>query len=111
MKEKHTNNFNLLWTSFYKDKYAPYLQTTGVNNTSLWVSELSPNDYPSLPVIQDKNLLMVITFYKDEAEYRSKLKLAENNSAQLQNDMKELIKDKQTMIAYPTGKSFGEIAE
>jgi hypothetical protein len=96
--------------NLYKTKYAPYLQSIGVNNSSLWVSEPAANDYPSLPVIQDKNLLVVITFYKNEAEYQSKLKLAESNT-ELQGEIKKLIKGKATMITYPTEKSFGEIAE
>lgn len=95
--------------SLYKGKFTPYLQSIGVTNSTLWVSELSTNDYPSLPVIQDKNLLVAITFYRDEADYDAKSKLA--NSAELQNDIKKLVKDKKTMIVYPTAKSFGEISE
>ena len=96
--------------SLYQNKYASYLQSAGVNNSSLWVSELTPNDYPSLPVIQDKNLLVVITFYKDEVEYESKLKLVENNK-DLQYRIKKLIKGQNTLINYPTEKSFGEVVE
>jgi hypothetical protein len=97
--------------SLYRNKFAPYLQTIGINNTRLWVSELAPNDFPSLPVIQDKNLLVVITFYKDEADYRLKLNLAEKNNQQLQRELNSLLKNKQSMIAYPTERSFGETGE
>jgi hypothetical protein len=96
--------------SLYQNKYASYLQSAGVNNSSLWVSELTPNDYPSLPVIQDKNLLVVITFYKNEADYLSKLKLAESN-VELQEALKKLVQRKETLVNYPTEKSFGEVVE
>ncbi len=80
------------------------------NNTSLWVTELTPNDFPSLPVIQDKNLLVSITFYKDEEEYESKLKVTESNK-DLQNQLEKLLKNKETMTIYPTKKSFGMVEE
>lgn len=92
----------------YKTKYTSYRQSIGINNSSLWVSEPTPNDYPSLPVIQDKNLLVAITFYKDDADYQSKLKLAERN-IELQGELKKLVKHKETLVNYPTKKSFGEI--
>ncbi|HTD99598.1 MAG TPA: hypothetical protein VK668_09925 [Mucilaginibacter sp.] len=91
----------------YKSKALP---AAPLNNTTLWVSELTQNDYPSLPVIQDKNLLVVISFYKDEADYQSQSKLASGNKA-LQDQIKNLTKNIQTMIVYPTEKSFGELAD
>jgi hypothetical protein len=97
--------------SFYQSKYKPYLQAKGINNSTLWVSELTPNDFPSLPVIQDKNLLVAITFYKDGAEYQSKQKTIGTDAPPLKTNLTKLIKGKQTMVIYPTGKSFGEITE
>ena len=96
--------------SLYKTKYTFYLQTIGISNSSLWVSETIPNDYPSLPVIQDKNLLVVITFYKDEVDYQSKLKLADRNT-EVEGELKKLVKSKETLINYPTEKSFGKVVE
>jgi len=92
--------------SLYKSKYAPLLQTAGIKNNTLWVSELSQNDFPALPAKQEKNLLVAITFYNDEADYNSKLKLVGTDV--IQSEMKKFIRDKHTMIVYPTTKSFGE---
>jgi len=96
-------------TEVFKTKFTPYLQSVGINNFSLWVSELRLNDFPSLPVIQDKNLLVVITFYSDEATYQSKLKLVEGNT-DLQGEIKKLVKSKETLVSYPTERSFGEVS-
>src|SRR3712207_3530112 len=58
---------------FFKSKYLPLLKSNDISTTP-WVSELSENDFPGLPVFQDKNLLVTITPFKDEAEYRLKLR-------------------------------------
>ncbi len=47
--------------------YLPFL-TALVSNTSLWVTEQAENDFPRLPVIQDADLLVVITNYRDELD-------------------------------------------
>jgi hypothetical protein len=97
--------------SFFQNKYKPYLQAKGISNSTLWISELSPNDFPSLPVIQDKKLLVAITFYKDEEEYQSTQKITGRGAPLLQNNLLKLIKGKQTLVVYPTEKSFGELTE
>jgi hypothetical protein len=43
-------------------------------NSSRWISEMTENDFPRLPVIQDGNLLAVMTNFKDEAEFESREK-------------------------------------
>jgi hypothetical protein len=54
--------------------------------------------------------MVAITFYKDDADYQSKLKLEDGN-IELQGEFKTLVKRKDTLISYPTEKSFGTVAE
>jgi hypothetical protein len=78
-----------LKTAFAK-YYLPAYKTAGITNFTLWVSEMAKNDFPQLPVFQDGNLLVVLTFYKDEAEYRAKQKLV---NAALTEDIKAELQD------------------
>lgn len=41
------------------------------SGTTFWVSEMTENDFPQLPVFQDENLLAAITNYKNEDEHRA----------------------------------------
>ena len=66
------------------------------------VSEMSENDFPRLPVIQDENLLVAITVFPNESDYQSHLR----QSADLKARMQELITSENTLILYPTAKSF-----
>ena len=68
----------------------PAFKAAGIENYTLWVSELGKNDFPRLPVFQDDNLRVVITFYKDEAEYHKKQKQVE---ASLTEDSKAELRD------------------
>ncbi len=56
---------------FYNKDYLPILKSLNIQ-TTMWVSETAINDFPQLPVFQDKNLLATITFYKNENEYKLK---------------------------------------
>jgi len=51
---------------------------------------MEKNDFPQLPVFQDSNLLVAITFYKDDAEYHEKQKLV---NAGLNEDVKAELQD------------------
>lgn len=91
---------------FFKSKYLPFLKDHDVSTTS-WVSELTENDFPGLPVFQDKNLLVTITPFKDEAEYRLKLKQMNADSNQkLLTELREIVTTKTTVILHPTKNSF-----
>jgi hypothetical protein len=68
----------------------------------LCVSEMAENDFPRLPVIQDENLLVAITVFRDESHYQSRL----SQSAGIKARMKGLITSENTLILYPTAKSF-----
>lgn len=92
---------------FVKKKYVAILHTSKIENTSFWTSETAPNDFTALPVFQDKNLLVQITFYKNELEYQIKMKdAAARMDDELKSEMADLVTIKNTLIIYPTEKSF-----
>ncbi len=92
---------------FVKKQYTAILSNTGIEKTSFWVSETTPNDFAGLPVFQDKNLLVQITFYKDESEYQTKMKVVDSKmNDEQKSDMADLVTLKNTLIVYPTEKSF-----
>ncbi len=91
---------------FFKSKYLPFLKVNDISTTP-WVSELTENDFPGLPVFQDKNLLVTITPFKDEAEYRLKLKrMNADSNRKLLTGLREIVTTKTTVILHPTKKSF-----
>lgn len=95
---------------FIKKKYAAILSSSKIENTSFWTSETTPNDFTGLPVFQDKNLLLQITFYKNEFEYQTKMKDVDSKmNDDLKSEMADLVTIKNTLIVYPTKKSFSLI--
>lgn len=91
---------------FFKSKYLPLLKSNDISST-LWVAELTENDFPGLPVFQDKNLLVAITHFKDEAEYQLKLKqINADSSRKTLTELREIVTTKTTVILHPTKKSF-----
>lgn len=87
--------------------YDSVMHVSGVKDFSYWISETAPNDYPNLPVFQDKNLLVIITFFKSEPEYKAALKRIESGMSEEQRfQMKRLVSTKATWVLYPTKKSF-----
>ena len=92
--------------TFFRSKYLPFLKGNGVSTTA-WVSELAENDFPGLPVFQDKNLLVTITPFKDETEYRLKLiQMNADSNQKLLTELREIVTTKTTVILHPTEKSF-----
>jgi hypothetical protein len=82
--------------------YVPAFKANSINNYTLWVSELQTNDFPRLPVFQDANLLVNITFYKDEQEYRLKQKEVEAGlSSEVKAELQDITTTKNTLIIYP----------
>jgi hypothetical protein len=75
----------------FDTKYIPFLKTINVDDISFWISEMTKNDFPRLPVFQDKNLLVSITHYNDEAEYQTRQKEIDAMPADLKRSMQELI--------------------
>ncbi len=92
---------------FVKKKYAVMLNNSKIENISFWTSEPTPNDFTGLPVFQDKNLLVQITFYKNELEYQAKMKDVDSKmNDELKSEIADLVTIKKTLIIYPTEKSF-----
>jgi NIPSNAP len=75
--------------------------TTLKNKATLWKSEMAPNDFPRLPVIQDQDLLVIITAFQDESDYQSHLK----ESTELKPRISELLADESHLILFPTVNS------
>ncbi|MNQ62704.1 hypothetical protein D3C85_770590 [compost metagenome] len=71
--------------------YIPFLKTINIEDISIWVSEMTENDFPRLPVFQDKNLLVTITNFQDIEEYEAKQKAINNIPNALKKAMQELI--------------------
>ena len=92
---------------FIRKQYNPILQDSHISRTSFWMSETATNDFPGLPVFQDKNLLVQITLYKDQLEYQTKMKTVNTKmTAEQKAEMADLVTIKNTLIVYPTNKSF-----
>jgi hypothetical protein len=91
----------------FKSTYLPFLETLDIYDTTLWVSEMSPNEFPRLPVFQDKNLLVTITSYKDEKEHQIKQEQINFMPQELKRSMQELITIQNNLILYPTVAYFG----
>jgi hypothetical protein len=87
--------------SLFKTDYLPFLKILEVNDVTLWVSEMAENDFPRLPVFQDKNLLVSITVFKNQQEAKSKLKRIDSPTIVLNNSLKELVTTRNRIILYP----------
>lgn len=82
--------------------YVPAFKAAAINNYTLWVSETQKNDFPRLPVFQDANLLVAITFYKDERQYRQKQKaISSSMAAAVKDELQDIITTKNSLIVYP----------
>jgi hypothetical protein len=75
----------------FDTEYIPFLKTINIEDVSLWISEMSENDFPRLPVFQDKNLLVAISNYRDKNEFEAKQKAIAEIPEQLKKSMQELI--------------------
>ena len=88
---------------FFGSRYLPLLHKYDIMDYSCWVSELTDNDFPALPVFQDSNLLVTITFYSDEAAYEKKTaKVQAAMDEQMKADMQDIVTLKHTLVLYPT---------
>ncbi len=92
---------------FVRTKYVSLLSAAKIEATSFWTSEMTPNEFTALPVFQDKNLLVQITFYKNESDYQGKMKEVDSKmDDELKSEMADLVTIKNSLIIYPTRKSF-----
>jgi hypothetical protein len=84
--------------NLFNTLYIPFLKTLGIDDNTIWVSEMAENDFPRLPVFQDKNLLVSITNYKNKKEYQARQKQINAMNADLKKSIQELITTHNSLI-------------
>lgn len=95
--------------NLFAKKYLPLQKACDINDCTLWTSVLEENDFPKLPVFQDNNLLVTITFYKNLLEYKKKMKMIDSAmSDDLRASLQDVITIKNTMILYPSVKTINQ---
>ncbi|WDF65457.1 hypothetical protein [Flavobacterium sp. KACC 22763] len=75
----------------FEQEYIPFLSSINSTDISFWISEMKENDFPRLPVFQDKNLLVTITHYKDKNEFEMKQKAIDNMPSSLKFSIQQLV--------------------
>ena len=90
----------------FAQHYLHELKINGFHRLSIWTSELQTNDFPQLPVFQDPNLLVVISFFPNEQDYRTAIhKVKTTISDHLKSELDDTITLTNTWILYPTTNS------
>jgi hypothetical protein len=90
----------------FSRSYQEKMKASGYNSFSVWTSEMQPNSFPQLPVFQDKNLMVVISFFENEPAYLAATHKFESSlSDDLKADFDDTITTKNTWVLYPTEKS------
>ena len=93
----------------FANEYLQLQKECSINDYTLWTSVLEENDFPGLPVFQDKNLLATITFYKDELDYEETMKKIDSRMTDdLRTRLQDVITIKSTMILYPSQKTINQ---
>ena len=72
----------------------------GMKNVSLWISEVGVNDFPALPVFQNENLLVVMTTYNNDEEYKL-INKRSNSVVDLFDKVNVLATNKHRLILFP----------
>ncbi len=85
----------------FNEAYVPFLKPLDIHDISLWLSESEENDFPRLPVFQDKNLLVSMTSYKDQIEYQDKEMQINSMPSRLKTLMQELITIRRKWLLLP----------
>lgn len=93
---KHNDMIDLL-----TKEYILLFRQQNVKPITLWVSEMTPNDFPRLPVYQDSNLLTVISRFNDEEEYGLIVNSADSAMQQLTAKIDSLTDSKTSLLLYP----------
>jgi hypothetical protein len=86
----------------FANEYLSLWGECGINRYTLWVSEMEKNDFPILPVFQDKNLLVVISFFQNELDFSEKMGLLKSKqNERFTADLLDAVTIKNTIILYP----------
>ncbi len=92
---------------FFRNTYIPFLKKIGIIDFTTWVSETQENDFPILPVFQDKNLLVTISYFRNEKEYLEKTKqLNSLTNQKMKIALHDIVTTRSTVVLYPTDNSF-----
>lgn len=91
---------------FLQMGYFPLLRSTGIEEPSLWISEMMENDFPRLPVIQQQNLLVSITGFTSEKEFNEKQEQVHFSSFGSKSKLPDLLQLKESLLLYPTDRCF-----
>ena len=91
---------------YFRNIYIEQMRQAGIKDISFWISEDKTNDFPSLPVFQDPDLLVSIAYYENELEYQAKTAMLINMTQKSNADYEDLVTYKTSLILYPTAKSF-----
>lgn len=93
----------------FEQRLRPALVKQGQHVLGHFVAELTPNDYPRLPVIQDASLLVVLSGYPDRDHYaRSRTEGSTSDAWWTlgQGEMRQLLAaDVSTVLLRPTARS------
>lgn len=90
--------------NLFNSSYLPFLTTLDIHSVTLWISEMSENKFPQLPAFQDKNLLLTLTTYADENEYRLNQERIDSMPESLKKSMLELITIHSHLVLKPINK-------
>ncbi len=92
---------------FFRNTYIPFLKHIGIIDFTTWVSETQENDFPILPVFQDKNLLVTISYFRNEKVYMEKIRqLNSLTNQKMKIALHDIVTTKSTVVLYPTDNSF-----
>jgi hypothetical protein len=80
-----------------EEEYLPAVQKFRVP-PSVWVTEMQENDFPRLPVIQQKDLVVVISSFANEEDYKAKLKQTEPAVSTIESRMLSHTIKKETVM-------------
>jgi len=91
--------------TFFEGRMQPALVEQGHQVLGHFVAEPTPNDYPRLPVVQDPALLVVVSAYRDHADY-ARLTTAWRMTTTARDDLPALLTaDVTTLLLRPTARS------
>jgi hypothetical protein len=91
---------------FLQTTYFPLLKSTGIDEPSLWISEMMENDFPRLPVIQQQHLLVSITGFASEKEFNEKQEQTHFSSFGSKSKLPDLVQHKESLVLFPTKHCF-----
>ena len=96
-----TNHKRNQLIDFFTREYLPILRQAGISDIQLWISEMAKNDF-WLPAIQDPNLLVTITRYQDEEDFRTRQRNVEGKLKKpVKARLKQLVISSESQVVYP----------